>query len=110
MTSAEFDVILEQRMVEMRRVLGLKAGEYASDKDRLHNFKQAAAEFPAGMYHNDTPVEALVGMMRKHWASIMDLVRYKALGRVYTDAMVDEKIGDAINYLVLLEAILKEKT
>lgn len=109
MTGAEFDVILEQRIVLMRHVLGLKAGEYASNKDRLHNFKEAAA------LCQSSPPESLMGMLVKHWVSIMDLVQ-RAIARAEVKAtsplpeeLINEKIGDAINYLVLLEAILKEK-
>jgi hypothetical protein len=110
MTSDEFGVILEQRIVDMRRVLETKAGEYASSSDRLHNFKTAAQLFPRNPHgHGESPQEALLGMMRKHWVSIADMVSGTAHNIVYSDGLIDEKIGDAVNYLILLEAILKEK-
>lgn len=83
-------------------MLASKACEYASDEDRLHNFK-AAAEL-----EGDTPAEALRGMLRKHWVSIADLVWSDTIGEKPSFAMIDEKIGDAVNYLILLEALLKE--
>jgi len=45
-------------------------------------------------------------MMVKHLVSVFDLIE----GRIPTSQeMIDEKIGDMINYLILLEAVLKEK-
>ena len=100
MTAKEFDMILKERINQIQIVLGTKAGEYATNNDRLHNFKVAAQEF------GSTAEEACKGYMLKHWMSIRDMI----LGeRKVTVEMVDEKIGDAINYLILLEAILKEK-
>lgn len=112
MTADEFGVILEQRILQMRAVLGIKAGEHASTTDRLHNFKRSASMLPDGQsdqFSYTTPGEALLVMMCKHWTAIAEMVEANAIGRGFTDGYVDEKIGDAINYLVLLEALLKEK-
>ena len=38
----------------------------------------------------------------------MDIVDNLGIGELPTAALIDEKIGDAINYLILLEAMLKE--
>jgi hypothetical protein len=102
MTAAEFDAILSARLEKTRSVLASKAGEYASDKDRLHNFKSAAG------LEGDTPADALRGMLRKHWVSIMDLCEAFAIRGSVPVAKIDEKVGDAINYLCLLEAVLLE--
>jgi hypothetical protein len=49
--------------------------------------------------------EALWGMALKHLISVMDLVA----GRLpASKATVDEKVGDLINYLILLEAVFAE--
>lgn len=106
MTAAEFDAILSARLDKIKSVLASKGAEYASDKDRLHNFKRAASDFPSSGI--DGPADALLGMMRKHWVSIADLVDRKATNGEVGRAAIDEKIGDAINYLILLEAILVE--
>ena len=67
--------------------------------DRLYNFKRAAE------ISQTTPQKALIGMFLKHLVSVFDLADGKLES---TPAMVNEKVGDAINYLILLEAILKE--
>ena len=99
MTPEEFDKMLDNRLEQIRSVLSSKAKEYAHVGDRLFNFKVAAR------IHGCTPEQALWGMAMKHLVSVMDLVE----GRLEpTPEMVNEKIGDLVNYLILLEAVLLE--
>lgn len=105
MRSADFDKIVNERIEKIKKILGSKAKEYASNEDRLYNFKRAAE------MDRTTPAKALWGMMAKHRVSVADLVEGE--GCVVMDqesykALIEEKIGDSINYLILLEAILKE--
>jgi hypothetical protein len=98
MTTEQFDRILESRIKSIKQVLGNKAKEYAIG-DRLYNFKRAAE------ISRTTPQKALAGMFMKHLVSVLDLVE----GSISpSENMVNEKIGDAINYLILLETVLKE--
>lgn len=99
MKTEDFEVLLQSRVEQIQSVLGNKAKEYAQDDDRLYNFKIAART------KGETPEKALWGMAVKHLVSVMDLVDGKLES---TPPMVDEKVGDMINYLILLEAILKE--
>jgi hypothetical protein len=104
MNTETFNTIVQDRVAKIQATLIKKAAEYASDKCRLHNFKVAARmEEPA-----DSPESALWGMMRKHLVSVLDIVAATRNGKYPTAAMRDEKIGDAINYLILLEALLIE--
>lgn len=103
MKAKEFDEILDRRLSMMRNTMASKAGEYASDADRLHNFKQAAGLL------GSTPAMALLGMLVKHWSSVMDLAStHESLSQDRVNFMIDEKIGDCCNYLVLLEALIRE--
>lgn len=102
MTHQDFDLLLESRIRKTKSVLTLKAGEYAT-QDRLHNFKRS------GQIRNRTPEEALIGMWTKHVTSVFDIVEGIAAGKLASVAMVDEKIGDTINYLILLEALISER-
>ena len=99
MKTDQFEKLLESRLVKMKQTLGAKAREYATDSDRLHNFRVAAGVA-------ETSVEkALWGMALKHLVSVIDMIE----GRTkVTPELVDEKIGDLINYLVLLEAVFTE--
>ncbi len=102
MTHSDFDLLLEARIRKTKSVLALKAGEYATT-DRLHNFKRS------GQIRNRTPEDALLGMWTKHVTSLFDIVDDIAIGKLASVAMVDEKIGDTITYLILLEALIAER-
>lgn len=100
MTRDEFGRLLELRVGKICATLDSKAKEYAAESDRLHNFKATASEF------GGTPTQALWGFLLKHLTSVRDM----AMGiRPITPEAVDEKVGDAINYLILLEAVFKDE-
>ena len=98
MTATEFERIFEEQVERSRIVLVNKASEYATE-DRLHNFKVAAA------LEGKTPEQALAGMMAKHTVSVYDMAES---GLVYPIELWQEKITDHINYLFLLNAIVRE--
>ncbi len=100
MKTSEFNKILNARCKKMKSMLTTKADEYASSTDRLHNFKAAARMLDA------TPEVALEGMAMKHAVSVQDMVEHPD---IITSELIDEKIGDCINYLVLLEALMLER-
>ena len=97
-----FNEVLETTIKKCVDTLGVKADEYATE-DRLHNFKVAAE------IQNCTPITALAGMMAKHTVSVYDLIQKQEQGYVVSREMWDEKIGDSINYLILLSALVQEK-
>lgn len=99
MNSEQFNAIFERQVQQSRDVLLVKSGEYATDEDRLHVFKKAAA------YLGGTPEQALFGFLTKHLVSLSDMV---SSGESYSSAQWDEKIGDSINYLILLQAVVSE--
>jgi hypothetical protein len=99
MDSDVFDIILKQRLEKISSTLKLKANEYAK-VDRLYNFKRA------GKILNQSPDQALIGMFMKHLVCVLDMVESD---QDFPDEYIDEKVGDAINYLILLEALLKER-
>ena len=101
MTSEKFNLILEETLDKCKNTLGVKAEEYATS-DRLHNFKVAAE------IQNCTPMTALAGMMAKHTVSVYDLIGRAEYGVDVPLELWDEKIGDHINYLILLSAMVRE--
>jgi hypothetical protein len=100
MTPEDFDALLTRRLEMTRDVLASKAGQYASKDDRLHNFKKAAG------LSRTTPERALFGMVAKHLTAIVDYIVDDT--KVPTQEWLDEKIGDVINYFILLEALWTE--
>lgn len=100
MRASDFNRILKGQLQKVSDILGTKASEYASDVDRLQNFKTAAA------LKHISPREALGGMMVKHTVSIYDMIDS---GKDYPIELWDEKITDHINYLILLKAIVVDE-
>lgn len=99
----EFEFIVEQRCCAIVDTLKIKAKEYATE-NRFHNFDVAARK------RNTTPEDALMGMKIKHDVSVDDLVELaKNSPEKLNLSIINEKIGDSINYLVLLEGLLKRR-
>ena len=95
-----FDQVVQERTDAIHNILSMKAKEYASDTDRFHNFRVAAR------MNKTTPERVLKGMMLKHEVSVLDMIENP---HVLSEEMINEKIGDNINYLILLEGLLKER-
>lgn len=103
MKSTDFEILLNARWKKSVKTLADKGNEYSSDVDRLHNFKAA------GRKRNMTPENALMGIKVKQDVSVDDIVKNLDKGILPSRALMDEKIGDSINYLVLLEALIIER-
>jgi len=99
MKTADFNLLLDGILNHCEATLKRKADEYAVAADRLHNFIVAAG------LQGTSPEIALGGMLAKHIVSIYDMINSKG---AYVQEIWDEKIGDAINYLILLRAIVSE--
>ena len=100
MNSKTFDRIFKEQNERSEKILCGRAKEYAQDDERLHNFKVAAA------LQGLTPIQALAGMMAKHTISIYDMCWSEEENPI---EMWEEKITDHINYLHLLNALVREK-
>ena len=100
MKNNEFQEVLEETLGWCNDVLGKKAGEYANETDRLRNFKQVVH------LESKTQKQAVTGLMSKPITSLFDWVGDDQ------DRSMDEwneKIGDSINYLILLKAVIVEE-
>ena len=103
MNTTNFNKLLTARIEDMKKSMASKSDEYSTAIDKLHNFKRAA------QVGNTTPQRALVGMWLKHIVSVLDIVDRADNGQLPDKELWNEKIRDSINYLVLLEAIIKEQ-
>ena len=102
--SVNFNDIIAVRVSKIQQVLYKKAEEYATTGDRFHNFRVAAR------INNETPERALLGMWIKHFISVLDMIDWiDQCPKKITLELIDEKIGDNINYLILLEGLLLER-
>ena len=102
MNSKEFEAVIKAKVETSIETLFIKNDGYATS-DRLHNFKVAAV-----LQHEST-IKALGGMMSKHTVSVYDLIEAENNGEDIPLELWDEKIGDHINYLLLLWAAVVER-
>lgn len=100
MKASQFERIVEDQLKLCKEMLVDRAKQYATDADRLHNFKVAQGLL------GGTPAQAALGMAAKHFVSVVDIVQGNSPTAA---AMLDEKITDAINYLMLIKACLVEQ-
>lgn len=103
MSEQDFDILVQQRIQKIGSTLIEKGKEYRRNNDPLHNFRIAAK------VQNTTEEKALWGFAVKHYVSFLDILNDIEKGFLPKEEVVDEKIGDLINYLILCEASIKEK-
>lgn len=102
MTAEDFKKISQARLTGCDVVLNAKGEEYSRHGDRLHNFKSA------GRHKGESPVRALWGMYVKHLVSVEDMLEDVEQGKYIDPSKIAEKIGDSINYHLLLEGLMVE--
>ena len=102
MNNEMFNKVTEERIKTCIDVLCRKSDEYSTDRDRLRAFKVA------GALQGGSDIKALGGMMCKHTVSIYDLINDFENGKNISIELWNEKIGDSINYLLLLNAMVVE--
>lgn len=102
MTREDFSNRVEKRVDLIRQTLLTKHKEYAKNDNVFRNFDEAAG----GLSLHGSSAEVLWSYMTKHLVSIKDIVADK---KPADPAIVSEKIGDVINYLILLEAMLNQQ-
>jgi len=98
-----FKKLLEERFSKTRKVYSKKMNEYANDLDVFLSFKKGV-----GFSFQNTPEGVAWEYACKHFESIKTIIS-KLPDEVPSDELVDEKIGDAINYLIILEGLIKER-
>ena len=105
MNSETFNKLVLSRITDCGNVLGTKNEEYSSDTDRLHNFKKA------GRMKGQDPIQALDGMWLKHRVSIDDMIEKMIADPLYVPSphFIKEKIGDNINYSLLLCGLIEDR-
>lgn len=103
MNSKDFNELVEARCNKIKSTLASKGKEYSTDDDKLHNFNKA------GVRSGQSREKALMGMKLKHEISIDDILNKIDSGVYPSIEVIDEKIGDTINYLILLEACLVDR-
>ena len=103
MTGEEFDQVVELTCKNIVHSLNVKGKEYRRNGNVFHNFETAARK------KNVSREFALDFMALKHEISIEDITKDLDEGILPTEAMIEEKFGDAINYLVIKKAMFLDR-
>jgi len=105
MTRKQFVEDVVQRRVQLiKDVLQSKNEEYAGQDDV---FKAFTESLPLSFH--DTKQAVAWEFMVKHLQSIKMIIEARAkTGKIPDEKVLEEKIGDAINYLILIEGMFKE--
>jgi hypothetical protein len=106
MNSDAFNEVKKEFDAKESELLGIKKTEYASDTDRLINFKEASRM--VGL----TPEHYCLVLITKHYHAISRAVSSGKYGWCWNNDLgegLKQRIADARNYLLLLAAILEEE-
>lgn len=100
MTSKEFSELMEQTFKDCSKLSNAKGADYTNgSQDVLANFKEAGKGIEAH------PMDVCWIFMNKHYQAITNYVRTKGQSE---SEPISERIKDLINYLVLLQGLIKE--
>lgn len=94
---------ITNRIEKIKEVLVKKSAEYIRRDDKLYNFNRASAIL-------DVSRESyLMNLSMKHIQSAIDMVEDIDNGILHSNEYIEEKIGDIINYMIILEISLKQR-
>ena len=98
LTIEEFEDIVDNTLDEIQDTLIVKAKEYIRNEDPLHNFRMGS-NMTGG-----SKEKVMWGFMVKHLVSLQDLINEESKDL----ELIEEKIGDLLCYLVLMQASFEE--
>jgi hypothetical protein len=105
MTTKDFiTFVVKPRLDDCINLLeGEKDVEYSRNNDKFYNFKRT------GQIRNISTITALDGMFNKHLVSVIDMIDDAKAGILPSQKLINDKITDTINYLLLFEGIVNEE-
>lgn len=98
MTQQQFELIFDEITAKCHELLISKGHDYTDGEDRLSNFKEIARD--TGV----TPLQVWYVYFSKHISAIKTFMRSNKL----ESESIDSRFFDAINYLILGYALMKE--
>jgi hypothetical protein len=98
-----FESFVQTRLTKIKNVLIKKSYEYVRGDDKLYNFNRGSATL------DQSREKYLMSLAMKHILSAIDMVEDIDKGISHSNDYIDEKIGDIINYMILLEVSLKQR-
>lgn len=93
---------VERRIELIKKILSRKGKEYAHG-DRLSNFYATAS------FLEITPEKAALNFVTKHIIALRDFINLLDDGVIEREEQWDEKIGDIINYMIIIDDLVKRR-
>ena len=103
MNRKDFDKIVEERINKIRESLVVKGKEYQRGDNIFHNFERGSS------ITGNSREQVMWGFALKHLISFMDILDDCEKYNYPSIELLEEKIGDIINYYILMEASIKER-
>lgn len=106
MNRKEFNIYLEHVLARTKDVLGAKGDEYSYNGGAFENFEEGV-----GLGFSNSREAVAWGYAVKHIQSVLAMLSKVEVGDSthLSDKLIEEKCGDVINYMILIEAMLKER-
>jgi len=104
MNQTNFKKLLKARFKKIEDTFTVKQKEYANDVDVFENIKNGVG---LSVFTTE-PEQVAWNYAAKHLESIISMLE-KLPGEEPSEQLINEKIGDAINYLIIIEGLLKER-
>ncbi len=98
-----FEKELASTIESIQKTLGQKGKEYSTNVDKFHNFNEGAKILGC------IPEKCLDAYMTKHIVSYRDMLNRLQNGEIPSNELIDEKLGDIINYFILQKIQLKQR-
>ena len=102
MNADKFEKLCRELLDKAEDTLFRKSKEYATDEDRLANFRQ-----PTSML-GISPAEVCLMYQMKHIASISKIAKETSQGALPTKELLQEKCQDVLNYTLIFYTIVSE--
>ena len=99
MNNQEFTNIFNDTMMALEQLVEHKGSQYATTRDRLHNFNMA------GKILGISTLQACQGMWMKQLVSLFDEINKLPVEKPWSQDRCDEVINDLLVYLILTKAI-----
>ena len=104
MNQKAFTTLLEKIFDRSRQVLARKRAEYIHNQDVFSSFKKGTQ-----MSFHSMPEKVAWEYACKHLESIKSMIDNIDKGEEPDADLINEKFGDTINYLILIEGMLKDR-
>lgn len=102
MDTKQFEKLCKELLDKAEVTLFARSHEYASDTDRLANFRQ-----PTSML-GISPAEVCLMYQMKHIASVAKIAKESSQGILPSKELLQEKCQDVLNYTLIFYAIMNE--